>query len=94
MKFRLHKWFEYYTLTYQKYSYQSTICATNGGNMLQTLCVVYKTNLKCIIFQLCLIACYTRCLGSSLVDIFIVACIVLSCATCGTGGTNFQVTVS
>ena len=32
--------------------------------------------------------------GRSLVDISIVAYLFLSCATCGTGGTNFKVTVS
>ena len=44
--------------------------------------------------QVWLIACYGKCLGPYLVDISIVAYIFLPCATGGTGGTNFKVTVS
>ena len=51
------------TLTYQKYSYQSILCATIG-----TWCVLSASQ-KCSIFQVWLIACYTKCLGPSLISL-------------------------
>ena len=56
--------------------------------MLHSFSVSYQTNLKYSIFQVWLIACCTKCLGPSLVDISKEACIFLPCAT---GGTNFEV---
>ena len=67
---------------------------THGGNVLRTSFVSYQTCPKCSIFRVWLIACYTNCLGPSLDDISKVACIFLPCATCGTGGTYFNGTVS
>ena len=32
----------------------------HGGNMLRTSCVSYQTSQKCCIFQVWLIACYTK----------------------------------
>ena len=56
--------------------------------------VCLQTSQKYSIFHVWLIACYTICLWPFLVDISKVACIFLLCATCGTGGSNFKVTLS
>ena len=56
--------------------------------------VSYKTSQKCSIFQVWLIACFTKCLGPSLVDISKVACIFLPWTNFGISGTNFEVTVN